>query len=315
MLSNRLQKRQRHLQKWAKRSQITCYRLYDRDMPDYPTIVDWYEGEAVVWLFGRKKDVTAVEEEAWQAHTLEEIAAGLALPLDKIFVKERFRQKGLDVQYERVAQSGAIRMVPEQGLTFEVNLSDYLDTGLFLDHRQTRQMVREQAKGKRVLNLFAYTGSFTVYAVDGGAASSDTVDLSQTYCDWAERNLQHNGVGQSASHRVIRQDCLQFLREVRRQGAQYHLIVCDPPTFSNSKRMKQASFAVQRDHPALIQDCLRLLAPGGELYFSNNAQRFKIDESVLQTAVVTEITQQTIPEDFMNKRSHRCWLITAKAER
>ena len=315
MLSNRLQKRQRHLQKWAKRSQITCYRLYDRDMPDYPAIVDWYDGEAVVWLFGRKKEVTAVEEEAWQAHTLEEIAAGLALPPDKIFVKERFRQKGLDVQYERVAQSGAIRMVPEQGLTFEVNLSDYLDTGLFLDHRQTRQMVREQAKGKRVLNLFAYTGSFTVYAVDGGAASSDTVDLSQTYCDWAERNLQHNGVGQSASHRVIRQDCLQFLREARRQRAQYDLIICDPPTFSNSKRMKQASFAVQRDHPALIQDCLRLLAPGGQLFFSNNAQRFKIDESVLQTAVVTEITQQTVPEDFKNKCSHRCWLITAKTER
>ncbi len=311
MLSNRLQKRKRHLQKWAKRSQITCYRLYNRDIPDYPAIVDWYDGEAVVWLYARKKDVTPAEEELWQAHTLEEIAKGLALPPEKIFVKERFRQTGLDVQYERVAQAGAIRLVQEQGLTFEVNLSDYLDTGLFLDHRQTRQMVREQAQDKRVLNLFAYTGSFTVYAVNGGAASSDTVDLSQTYCDWTVRNLKHNGVGSLAQHRVIRQDCLQFLREARRQRAQYDLIVCDPPTFSNSNRMKQASFDVQRDHPALIQDCLQILAPGGHLFFSNNAKRFKIDESVLQTAVVTEITQQTVPEDFERKRSHRCWLITA----
>ena len=314
MLSNRLQKRQRHLRKWAKRNQITCYRLYERDIPEYPAIIDWYDGEAVVWLYSRKKDVTAIEEEAWQVHTLEEIAEGLSLRPEKIFVKERFRQKGLDVQYERMAQSGAIRMVQEQGLTFEVNLSDYLDTGLFLDHRQTRQMVREQAKGKRILNLFAYTGSFTVYAIAGGASRSDTVDLSQTYCDWTIRNLEQNGYGLSSKHRVIQQDCLQFLQEAIRQRARYDLIVCDPPTFSNSKRMKQSSFAVQRDHPALIQSCMRLLAPGGQLFFSNNARRFKIDKSVKATAVVTEITRQTVPEDFKNKHSHRCWLIQDKSD-
>ncbi|GIK57057.1 MAG: methyltransferase [Chloroflexota bacterium] len=308
MLANRLRKRQRHLQKWARRQDVSCYRLYERDIPEYPAIIDWYDGAVVAWLYGRARDETPDQQATWRAHTLAEIQAGLDIPSTQIFVKERARQQGLDVQYERLAQKGHIRLVREQGLVFEVNLSDYLDTGLFLDHRQTRALVRERAAGKRTLNLFAYTGSFTVYAAHGRARATTTVDLSQTYSEWAARNLAHNGFAVGKQHRLITADCLAYLANALTHREQYDLIICDPPTFSNSKRMQQTSFAVDRDHPALIQNCLRLLAPGGELYFSTNARRFKLDPAAIPPSVTcTELTPQTIPEDFHNKQIHRCW--------
>jgi 23S rRNA (cytosine1962-C5)-methyltransferase len=309
MLANRLQKRQRHLRKWAKTHAITCYRIYERDIPEYPAIVDWYDGEAVVWLYGRKTPTTPAEEEAWQNHTIAEICAGLELPPEKLFIKERFRQKGLDVQYERIAQTQAIRIITEQELRFEINLSDYLDTGLFLDHRQTREMVRQQAADKRVLNLFAYTGSFTVYAINGRARTTTTVDISQTYCQWAARNLAHNGAHPSTKNRIIQQDCLQYLAQAAQQKEQYDLIICDPPTFSNSKRMKQGSFAIDRDYPDLLRRCAHLLTPGGALYFSTNSRGFRLNPAELPRQLSgSEITSQTVPEDFRNKQIHRCWL-------
>lgn len=308
MLANRLRKRQRHLQKWARRQDVACYRLYERDIPEYPAIIDWYDGAVVVWLYGRARDETAVQQAEWRAHTLAEIQTGLEVDASQIFVKERARQQGLESQYERLAQTGHTRLVREQGLIFEVNLSDYLDSGLFLDHRQTRALVRERAAGKRVLNLFAYTGSFTVYAAHGRAQTTTTVDLSQTYSEWAARNLAHNGFAAGWQHRLVTADCLQYLANAAARGEQYDLIICDPPTFSNSKRMRQASFAVDRDHPALIQDCLRLLAPGGELFFSTNARRFKLSPTAIPPSITcTELTPQTIPEDFHNKQIHRCW--------
>lgn len=310
-LSNRLRKRQKHLRKWARRSNVTCYRLYERDIPDFPLIVDWYAGEVVVWVYGRSQDETPTDIAAWRTLALTEIQTGLDVQPQQIFVKERFRRQGLTGQYERIDQSGQVRIVREQGLQFEVNLSDYLDTGLFLDHRRTRALVRERAGGRRILNLFAYTGSFTCYAIAGGATRTTTVDISRTYCDWTMRNLHHNGFAPDANHRVIHQDCLQFLRAAHRRGEQYDLIICDPPTFSNSKRMDVASFSVARDHPNLIRNCLRLLSPGGELFFSNNARRFQLDKAALPpTLTIRELTPQTIPEDFRNKRIHRCWLMT-----
>ncbi len=310
MLANRLRKRQRHLQKWARRQDVACYRLYERDIPEYPAIIDWYDGAVVVWLYGRARDETAVQQAEWRAHTLAEIQTGLEVDASQIFVKERARQQGLESQYERLAQTGHTRLVREQGLIFEVNLSDYLDSGLFLDHRQTRALVRERAAGKRVLNLFAYTGSFTVYAAHGRAQTTTTVDLSQTYSEWAARNLAHNGFAAGWQHRLVTADCLQYLANAAARGEQYDLIICDPPTFSNSKRMRQASFAVDRDHPALIQDCLRLLAPNGELFFSTNARRFKLSPTAIPPSITcTELTPQTIPEDFHNKQIHRCWLL------
>ncbi|MBE2198599.1 MAG: class I SAM-dependent methyltransferase [Anaerolinea sp.] len=312
MLANRLRKRQRHLRKWAVRHDVTCYRLYARDIPEYPLILDWYDGDVVVWLYERKRDETDAEADAFRDHVLGEIAAGLDITAARIFVKERARQRGA-AQYERFAQQGYTRLVAEQGLRFEVNLSDYLDTGLFLDHRQTRALVRQQADGKRVLNLFAYTGSFTCYALDGRAAATTSVDMSKTYCDWIARNLAHNGFTVNRQQRIIAQDCFQFLHEAAQRREQYDLIVCDPPTFSNSKRMQRGSFDVTRDHAELIRHCARLLAPDGALYFSANAHRFKLDTAVLPHLAIEEITAQTIPEDFRNQRSHQCWRIQRRA--
>ena len=303
MLANRLQKRMRHLRKWAKRNDISCYRLYERDIPEFPLIIDWYDGEAVVWLYERGQD-----DDAWHQEALNQIQDALELKPRQIFIKTRARQRGLQQQYERFGEQGHVRLVREHGLTFEVNLSDYLDTGLFLDHRPTRAMVQAEAGGKRVLNLFAYTGSFTVYAAAGQARATTTVDLSKNYCEWASRNLQHNGFHLGKQHRILAQDCWQFLVEEKRQ---YDLIICDPPTFSNSKRMARGSFAVDRDHPELIQACLDRLARGGTLIFSTNSRGFSLAKTAVpHPFTATEISQQTIPEDFRNDKIHRCWRIS-----
>lgn len=309
MLANRLHKRQRHLRKWAARQNITCYRLYERDIPEFPLIVDWYDGEAVVWLYERKRDETPAEEDAFRDEALAEIQAGLDLSAAQVFIKERARQRGNE-QYGRFADQSHLRTVTEQGLRFEVNLSDYLDTGLFLDHRITRDRVRQRAGGKRMLNLFAYTGSFTCYGLDGGTAVTTTVDLSSTYCDWTARNMALNGFTPSPQHRIIQADCLQYLEEATQRHEQYDLIVCDPPTFSNSKRMTLGSFDINRDHPWLIRACAHLLAPGGELFFSTNSRRFKLDEAALPGLTIQDITAQTLPEDFRNQRIHQCYLIS-----
>lgn len=313
MLANRLRKRQRHLRKWARRNNITCYRLYERDIPEFPLIVDWYDGEAVAWLYERTRDETAEQAHAHRALTLSEIGDGLDLRRDQIFVKERQVQRG-SAQYERLEQAHHVRIVDEQGLRFEVNLSDYLDTGLFLDHRATRALVRERAADKRVLNLFAYTGSFTCYALDGGARATTTVDLSNTYCEWARRNIEHNGLGSKLAqpaHRIVQADCLDFLTAEIERGVGYDLIVCDPPTFSNSKRMASGSFDVARDHPALIGDCVELLNDGGELYFSTNARGFTLQTDALPGGTtIEELTPETIPDDFRNRRIHQCWRLT-----
>lgn len=311
MLANRLRKQQRHLRKWARHQGVTCFRLYERDIPEYPLIVDWYDGEAVVWLYDRIRDETPTAAAAYREQALAEILAGLELRPEQLFVKERERQKGLQNQYERVAQSQHVRVVLEQGLRFEVNLSDYLDTGLFLDHRQTRAMVRDRAAGQRCLNLFAYTGAFTCYAAAGGAIATTTVDMSRTYTQWAERNLGHNGFAAGRAHRLVTQDCFQFLAEAGQRREQYDLVVCDPPTFSNSSRMKRGHFEVEEDHPELINACLRLLTPGGVLFFSTNSRRFKLGETAVPAPwSARELTPQTIPEDFRNQRIHRCWLIS-----
>lgn len=309
-LSNRLRKRYRHLRKWARRTDVTCFRLYERDIPEYPLIVDWYDGEAVVWLYHRTRDETPDEVEAWRDASLAQIQDGLALAAEQIFVKARQVQRGKD-QYDRFSQNSHVRTITEQGLSFEVNLSDYLDTGLFLDHRETRARIREEASGKRVLNLFAYTGSFTCYAIDGGARATTTVDLSLTYCDWSRRNLKLNGIKEDNRHQIIQADCLTFLKDAQKHNGQYDIIVCDPPTFSNSKRMTAGSFDVARDHVSLINDCLRLLAEGGQLYFSTNARRFKLSENAFpDTYQHEELTPESIPEDFRNRSIHRCWLLS-----
>ena len=300
---NRLSKRARHLRRWPTRRGVTCYRLYDRDIPEVPLVVDRYEDYLHIAEYERPHAHTPAEHGDWldlMARTAGEV---LEIPRPQIFFKKRIRQRGTQ-QHEQVAEKKKIVTVQEGSLKFQVNLSDYIDTGLFLDHRITRALVREAASGRRFLNLFGYTGAFTVYAIDGGAAETTTVDLSQTSLDWTARNLAVNEM-QGPRHRMIRSDALTFLEGLPRD-ASFDLAVVDPPTFSNSKRT-ETFWEVQRDHVPLINRVLDRLVPGGVLFFSTNFRQFKLDESAIEHATVREISRQTVPEDFRNKRVHRCW--------
>jgi 23S rRNA (cytosine1962-C5)-methyltransferase len=312
MLGNRLAKQLKHLRGWAKAGGITCFRLYERDIPEFPAIVDWYDGDVVAWVYNRTRDDTPEKVRAFEDLCEEEILDGLQVPGARLHMKFRGRIKDRSEQYDRVDDRGVVRTVEEQGLRFEVNLSDYLDTGLFLDHRKTRSIIRHYAKGKRVLNLFAYTGSFTVYARAGGAIATTTVDMSKTYQDWTKRNLELNGFAvDGALHRLVHADCLQFLEAGPAPGERYDYIVLDPPTFSNSKRMEADSFAVDRDWPRLVEMATRWLADDGWLYFSTNSRQLKWDDAQVPAGYVArEISARTVPDDFRNRRIHRCWTVT-----
>lgn len=297
MLTNRLRKRARHLRKWAQREQVSCYRLYDRDIPEVPLIVDWYDGRLYLARYERRREYTLT----WLEAMATAAGAALGVPEHSIYLKERRRQRGT-AQYEAMDRSGERFIVREGQCRLWVNLRDYLDTGLFLDHRDTRLRVAREARGTRFLNLFCYTAAFTVHAAAGGAVETESVDLSHTYLDWAEDNMTLNGMGGPA-HRFIRDDVFNYLREAR---PGFDLAVLDPPTFSNSKMMEDV-LDVQRDHVQLINGTLALLRPGGVLYFSSGFRRFKLDAASIHTRTIDDITEQTTPEDFRGQRPHRCW--------
>lgn len=302
---NRLQKNAKHWNKWARRQDIGCYRLYDRDLPEFPLAIDRYENRVHLQEYDTGWQQTDEEHAAWVAEVSAMTAAVLQLPADAIFYKARRRQKGL-AQYEKSGERGQNVIVQEGGHRFWVNLDAYLDTGLFLDHRPTRQQVQAEAAGKRFLNLFAYTGSFTVYAAAGGARQTVTVDLSNTYLDWGRRNLQLNNLA-GEPHQFIRADVLQWLASASSAPEQrFDLIVMDPPSFSNSAKM-QGVLDVQRDHRQLVEHCLRLLNPGGVLYFSNNLRGFKLDAVLAALPYCRDISAQSVPEDFRNRKIHQCW--------
>ncbi len=304
MFCDRLRKTARHLRKWPARG-ISCYRLYDRDIPEIPLAVDIYEGRLHIAEYDRPHDRTAAEHADWLDMLAADAGETLGVPRECIYLKRRQRQRGAD-QYNKFAESRNVFTVQEGGLKFEVNLSDYIDTGLFLDHRKTRDMVRGESAGKRMLNLFAYTGAFTVYAAAGGAAATTTVDLSNTYIEWSQRNMAANGFT-GPQHKFIRSDAMEFLRG-HPAGGHYDLAVIDPPTFSNSK-MTEDIFDVQRDYAALLAAAAKLMSPGGVIYFSTNFRRFKLDPEELPGMELREISKQTVPDDFRNKRIHRCWRI------
>ena len=243
------------------------------------------------------------------AGIMAEIPKVLEIPADQVFLKIRRKQKSTD-QYEKQGDSRRFHVVEEGGCKFWVNFEDYLDTGLFLDHRPLRLLIQQQAKGKRFLNLFAYTGSATVHAAIGGAVSSVTVDMSNTYLDWARRNFVLNDI--HGDHKLVRANCAQWLTE--QAGAkpkpQFDLIFLDPPTFSNSKKMDEA-FDIQKDHVLLIRNAAALLAPGGDLYFSTNFRRFKMDHEALRDLIIEDISAKMIPEDFArDAKIHYCWKIS-----
>ena len=304
--ANRLGKNIKHLMKWAKRNGIEAWRIYDRDIPQFPFAVDVYGSQIHLQEYDTGWLMQPEEYEAWLAEIIEAIVFVTGFSSDNIHLKRRERQKGVQ-QYEKTGRAGEDFVIEENGRRFWVNLDKYLDTGLFLDHRNTRKKVGDTAAGKRFLNLFSYTGSFTVYAATGGAVSSETVDLSNTYLDWARRNFELNGID-LAKHQIIRADVFQYLQTAFEAGKQFDLIVMDPPSFSNSKKMSD-TLDIQRDHARLIQGAMKLLAPNGLMYFSNNLRSFALDESIAEQYLVKDISKQSVPDDFRNKKIHQCWEI------
>ncbi|MBN3097212.1 bifunctional 23S rRNA (guanine(2069)-N(7))-methyltransferase RlmK/23S rRNA (guanine(2445)-N(2))-methyltransferase RlmL [Pectobacterium brasiliense] len=309
--ANRLRKNLRKLEKWAKQQGIECYRIYDADLPEYNVAVDRYGSWVVVQEYAPPKTVDAQKARQRLFDVINATLSVLELPSNRLVLKTRERQKGKN-QYEKLAQKGDFLLMEEFGAKLWVNLTDYLDTGLFLDHRIARKMLGEMSRGKDFLNLFAYTGTASVHAGLGGARSTTTVDMSRTYLEWAEKNLRVNGLT-GRQHRLIQADCLSWLHNA---SEQFDVIFIDPPTFSNSKRMEE-SFDVQRDHLALMKDLKRLLRRGGTIMFSNNKRGFQMDTAGLTALGLNakEITAQTQSQDFArNRQIHNCWLLTHAGE-
>ncbi len=313
MFANRLRKNLQRLDPWAEREHIDCFRVYDADMPEYAFAIDLYgRGSRQVYVqeYAAPKTVDQASARERRREALAVLPEVLAVPISRVHSRVRKPQKGSE-QYEKRDARAERHVVEEGGLKFWVNFRDYLDTGLFLDHRIVRAMLRGWAKGADFLNLFCYTGSATVYAAAGGARSSASIDLSNTYLDWAHENLLLNGFGDT-QHELYRADCLQWLEEQEPGGPRFDLIFVDPPTFSNSKRM-EGVLDVQRDHVGMIRRSLKLLRPSGRLVFSTNYTRFKLDAPALADVEVDDISAQTIPKDFeRHARIHRCFSIKFK---
>nr|WP_279118611.1 class I SAM-dependent methyltransferase [Snodgrassella alvi] len=303
---NRLGKNIKHLRKWAQRQDLEAWRMYDRDVPQYPFAADIYADHVHLQEYDTGWLMHKTDYEKWLAEVVEAVLFVTGLPKEHIHVKKRQRQKGKD-QYEKTGITGTDFVIHEHGRAFWVNLDKYLDTGLFLDHRNTRQKIGNIAAGKRFLNLFAYTGSFSVYAATGGALFSETVDLSNTYLQWAQRNFELNGLDMQA-HQIVRADVFQYLQKAVEDHKQFDLIVMDPPSFSNSKKMLDI-LDIQRDQEKLIDGAMRLLSKQGSLYFSNNLRSFTLNPVLEQRYDVNNISRKTIPEDFRNTRIHQCWEI------
>jgi len=311
MFANRLRKNLRNLGKWARREGVDCYRVYDADLPEYALAIDLYHGDklwAHVQEYQAPKSIDPDKAMQRLQEALTVLPEVLEIPREQVFFKVRRKQRGT-AQYEKLADAKHFHEVREGNCRVLVNFTDYLDTGLFLDHRITRQMIEEEASGKRFLNLFAYTGVATVHAAAGGARETTTVDMSKTYLEWARRNMALNGF-RAKAHQFIQADCTQWLElEAKRGKLRFDLIFLDPPTFSSSKRMED-KFDVQSDHVALIRNAMALLDEGGLLLFSNNFRRFKLDEAALAELDIEEISAKTLPKDFArNPYIHRCWRI------
>ena len=313
MFANRVRKNLRQVGRWAKRNAIECYRLYDADMPEYAVAIDIYGQWVHVQEYQAPPSVDANLARRRLKEAMSVLPEVLDLPKERIFLKVRRRQAGRS-QYNKLQEQGQFHEVSEGNCRFLVNFTDYLDTGLFLDHRPIRQLVQQMADGKRFLNLFAYTGSATVHALKGGAASTLTVDMSRTYLDWARRNLELNGFQVDERHRLLQADCLAWLEQTQvRDHGSFDLIFLDPPSFSNSKSM-DGTFDVQRDHVVLVRQAVKLLAKDGVLLFSNNLRKFKLDREALSDLDIEDLTAATIPKDFArNPRIHNCWRIKVRS--
>lgn len=361
LFSNRLKRKLKELKKWARKNKISCYRIYDRDIPEIPVSLDMYEflpdhiktkveaakytaevaeriarndptmpselvlnTYAVLYLYERPYEKDENEEALWFDEMAKTAAETLNIPLSHIVKKERKRQRGTS-QYEKGEEKESIYAIKgitqESGELFNIDLTSYLDTGLFFDHRPLRSTVREISAKKSVLNLFCYTGSFSVYAAEGGAKRVESVDLSNTYLATAKNNMELNGFFDKNDYIYTRQDCIEFLKEKAlkakagelKEDEYYDIIILDPPTFSNSKNTYNV-LDINKDWPQLCKDCLNILAPGGVLYFSTNSTKLSFDKSLLPQATIsnkvimaTDMTEQSIPKDFEGTKCHKLW--------
>lgn len=305
-LKNCIRNTYRHVRKWGNRTHTNCFRIYDRELPHYQVAIDYYDGRFCIQYFARYKDVDEPPDDVFDEvnRSLKSLFGATA---QTVFWRTRMRREKNE-QYEKAGNSKEFFTVLEYGVKFNVNLIDYLDTGLFLDHRETRRYVASQSKGKRLLNLFAYTCSFSVHAAVAGAAFTKSVDMSNTYTAWGRDNFLLNGVSLK-NHEIVREDCLKFLVDAVRLGEQYDLIIIDPPTLSRSKKMDQM-FDIQEDYVFLIQGALKLLAPGGQIFFSTNSRKFVLDPKYLEGCEILNVSSKTIPLDF-HKPIHQCWRITS----
>ena len=306
MFENRLLKVYKHKSKLAKRQGITCYRVYDHDLPEFPFCIELYEDKVYLAEYLRRHGMNDEEHEAWLEICVACICKLLDVKDENVFIKQRKRKASRHDQYEKTDSKQEYFTVMENGLKFLVNLTDYLDTGLFLDHRITRKMVYEQSAGKHVLNLFAYTGSFSVYAAEANAASVTTVDLSKTYLQWSEDNFAINLLKNKDQYFFIHADVKQYLKTL--QPNSFDLVIIDPPTFSNSKRMKDF-LDIQRDHVELLNDVLHAVSEGGTVYFSTNFTRFVMDTENIQATTIKDITRATTPFDFEGRLKRWCYRI------
>lgn len=306
MFYNRLTKVYKHRSKQAKKRSISCYRVYENDLPEFPVCIELYGDSIYLSEYKRSHGLSDEAYNLW----FDEMVTVVLLVFEKeehqLFIKQRKRMHHRSQQYEKTAHAKEFFMVQENGLNFLVNLTDYLDTGLFLDHRLTRKMVYDKAAGKRVLNLFCYTGSFSVYAAKAGATKVTSVDMSKTYLDWATQNFEINDLPTN-NHAFIHANVLEFLQEQKPNS--YDIIVLDPPTFSNSKRMDDF-FEIQRDHVQLINNCLYCLSNEGLLYFSTNYTKFILDEENINSSPIKNITKATTDFDFEGKLKRWCYVIT-----
>jgi len=307
MFQNRLQKVFKHKSKQAKRLQVSCWRLYEHDLPEFPFCIEIYDDKVYLAEYARKHGMSEEEHDLWLDDCMDIISELLQVPIEKIYVRQRKKMHHRSQQYERLNDIKEFFTVEENGLKFLVNLSDYLDSGLFLDHRTTRQLVQQECAGKRVLNLFCYTGSFSVYAAAGKAASVTSVDLSKTYLAWAEDNFVINQLKDQVKYTFIHDDVKQYLKTLAPDS--FDLVIMDPPTFSNSKRMKDF-LDIQRDHAELLNDALKAVVSNGIIYFSTNFSRFVLEQEKIMASAIKDITKATTPFDFEGKLKRWCYKIT-----
>jgi len=306
MFRNRLEKVFRYLSRQAKRSNVSCFRIYDHDLPEFPFCIEKYENKFYVAEYQRRHGLDEDEHSRWLKKSEEVMCQVFGIVPDDIFLKLRKVKEGRFAQYRKVGEGKSEFIVSESDLKFIVNLSDYLDTGLFLDHRITRQMIRDESAGKKVLNLFCYTGSFSVYAAAGGAAEVVSLDLSKTYLEWARRNLELNGFNDLSKYKYVHADAMKYIQVPGKPH--FDIVILDPPTFSNSQRMDDF-LDIQRDHVALINDCLKCLEPGGSIYFSTNARKFQLRSDELFAKSIVDITKRTTPFDFTGRLFRVCYRI------